>query len=336
MNLANKEESAMNLIRKYADEFDRVFVLFSGGRDSLVTLHLVMRALGKSFKVVYTRLPGNTAPECDNYVFNICKRWRLKLIVAYLDYNFWKKLKEAGFPYIAKGTTRWCKDEFKYKVWKKLGGYQTLFITGVKRSDRKVREITIKPLQFVERWKAFSLAPIFNWTKQDILNYISKHNLTVNPLYNEIGHSGNCIWCPYLNKASFIKTMKKYWNISTILFEVAFFEIPQSLHKNNVRGSSQTYERLRRYLSYIEELSIKQESIDRYFNNIIDECIDISKPEEIIYWSFHEECIDGIGKIMVKEYDLGTPGRTGKEKKGMLEDECKTIDRKGRSTEDTA
>jgi len=241
------------MIRHYTRKFNNIFVLFSGGKDSLVVLDLVARSIPKDkFVVLYTPIKGNTAPECTEYVKDICEQYDLNLLIAWLDKNLFVNFRQKGFPYIT--GMRWCAQRHKYDVWRQVAREypKSLMITGVKRSDRQKRYELIKEYQYVDLWRSWAIAPIAEWSKKEICTYIEKRRLPQNPLYSKIKHSGNCLFCPFLNKEAFFRTMYNYWEISTQLFEL-LYEPPMSEKvEGKIKGCIVVYEKLLRWMSELD------------------------------------------------------------------------------------
>jgi len=99
----------IDLIREYTDKDAETFVNFSGGRYSLVLLHLALRALGEA-KAVYVDTTISL-PECSEFVEEICDEWGVELrVIRREDVDFWEVVKRRGFPH---RRFRWCMGEFK-------------------------------------------------------------------------------------------------------------------------------------------------------------------------------------------------------------------------------
>jgi len=92
------EEKTIEIIRDYSSDFKNIFVNFSGGRYSLVVLHLALRALGE-VKAIYVDTTISL-PECNEYVKEICSEWGVDLtILERKDTDFWRLVKKKGFPF---------------------------------------------------------------------------------------------------------------------------------------------------------------------------------------------------------------------------------------------
>ncbi len=83
-HLDSLESEAVHIFREAAAEFERPVLLFSGGKDSIVMLHLAMKAFWPA-KVPFGLLhvdTGHNFPEVLEYRDRTAERYRLRLEVA--------------------------------------------------------------------------------------------------------------------------------------------------------------------------------------------------------------------------------------------------------------
>ena len=183
----------------------RFTVLFSGGKDSLASLLWVLENVPHDrWNVVYLEVTGNTHELCSRYVADVC--WELdilnKLVVRRRwDLDFFDCLRKWGMPLI--GKYRWCMYQFKLRLIKDI----PFQVTGVKRSDSVVRGRR-RAVEFFRLMKSVSINPIFDWSDGDVMSYIKEHDVELNPCYGKIGHSGNCVFCPYHRDDQIILTLQ--------------------------------------------------------------------------------------------------------------------------------
>jgi sulfate adenylyltransferase subunit 2 len=81
---AHLEHEAITIIREVAAEFERPVLLFSGGKDSVVMLHLAIRAFGPArlpFPIMHVDT-GHNFPELIEFRDRIVKKFGVELIVA--------------------------------------------------------------------------------------------------------------------------------------------------------------------------------------------------------------------------------------------------------------
>ena len=81
---AHLEHEAITIIREVAAEFERPVLLFSGGKDSVVMLHLAIRAFTPArlpFPIMHVDT-GHNFPELIEFRDRIVKQFGVELVVA--------------------------------------------------------------------------------------------------------------------------------------------------------------------------------------------------------------------------------------------------------------
>jgi len=192
-------------IRSVCSGYSRVFVMFSGGRDSLVVLDLTLRSLGTDnveALFIDTRI---ATPGLKSYVMKRCKEYGVKLNIICPNQDFFELVLKKGFPMI---KYRWCKEYLKMKPLKhfvenvkKLYG-DIILLTGVRRDESwfkaRAEKIYDHPQLGVKVY-----APIFEWSSELVKEYIRIYRLKENPLYKIYGKAYDC-WCTvYKSPADF-------------------------------------------------------------------------------------------------------------------------------------
>jgi len=208
----------IDILEKYKN-WNGKYVLFSGGKDSLVVLDLAHKYWKDNFKVIYIEITGNTHPKCNKYVHKVVNEYGVELIHLKYDRDFFDMLMELGYPSVLWSGARWCLQRFKDRpmMWFNKNNTVNLTASGMKQGDSNRRRIwieknvvngiTINPRK--KEYGKVQLLPIYNWSNEDVWNYIKENNLPLNPLYKEIGRAGNCVICPALRKCEFLAVMQK-------------------------------------------------------------------------------------------------------------------------------
>lgn len=245
---------AIKLLYKFKN-VSNVYVGFSGGKDSLVALHLTKTVLKDKVKILYIRLPGNTAPENVEYVRSIADYWGLDLIEIHVKKNFWNVFREKGFPH--KMPSRWCLQIFKNEPIKAFFSRNRprLLVSGVKKSDSRIRSIFVKPIQYNKYWQVLNIAPLWNWSKETVWQYIRKHKLPLCELYKYIHDSGNCVFCPFKTKKQLELAFSYYPEISTMVFEM-LFQVEKSKYHDGLKGSIEVQKEISNFFSKYDNQSI--------------------------------------------------------------------------------
>ncbi|MEB3851373.1 MAG: phosphoadenosine phosphosulfate reductase family protein [Desulfurococcales archaeon] len=176
-------------------------VMFSGGKDSLVALDLAHRALGPGrYVAAYIEIPGNTHEENIRYAYRVASLYGLEpgrgfLHLRSVRHSFYELVERWGWP---GPRRRWCMTTFKTQVVNRhLPGRVTA--TGVKAGDSGWRRSWARAgvLGRIPGWKTIFFKPIISWTTGMVMEYIRERRLPLNPLYETLGGSANCVYCPY-------------------------------------------------------------------------------------------------------------------------------------------
>lgn len=102
--IRKKESKAITFIHKISTRIKKpICVSYSGGKDSLVTLLLVLKS-GIKPKVSFTNT-GIELPETVENVSEVAKKFNLELLVSDAGESFWKGLDAFGLP---SRDYRWC------------------------------------------------------------------------------------------------------------------------------------------------------------------------------------------------------------------------------------
>ena len=199
--LGRLESEAIHIIREVAGEFDRPMILFSGGKDSTVLLHLAVKAFWPA-PVPFTLLhvdTGHNFPEVLDFRDRTVARHGLRLVVAsvqsYLDDGRLVERPdgtrnplqtvplldaiEAGRHDAVFGGAR--RDEDKARAKERILSLRDGFGQWDPRNQRPELWTLYNgrhtPGQHV---RAF---PISNWTELDVWRYIEREGIELPPLY---------------------------------------------------------------------------------------------------------------------------------------------------------
>lgn len=215
--LERQVEEAVAFIRKMDKKIGKpVIVSFSGGKDSLVSLHLTLKSIGEP-----TLLFNNTGielPETIETVVKVSEKYGLKLEVADAGNAFWDSVKTFGPP---ARDYRWCCKVAKLvplaKKMLREWPMGALNIVGQRayESLERARSTRIWRNKWVPL--VISASPIQYWSQLSIWLYIFREKLldNVNPLYFKGFDRIGCFMCPASRLAEFEevkKTHPKLWS----------------------------------------------------------------------------------------------------------------------------
>jgi 3'-phosphoadenosine 5'-phosphosulfate sulfotransferase (PAPS reductase)/FAD synthetase len=205
-------EKIVNQMRSFACNGNDICIDFSGGKYSLVLLHLAHRAF-KEVKAVYVDTT-QTIPECDEYVKKISDEWGTELtIIKREDMNFWSLVERKGFPHV---RFRWCMKELKsipLRLFNESNGNNYLHFTGtnIGRSSERKKIYDIRgAYHFNHHIGSYVFHPLLGWNDQMVDEYVEKYGLQVNSCYSIYGQGGNCYYCPYIKRKEYYLKLAKF------------------------------------------------------------------------------------------------------------------------------
>lgn len=238
----NKEQYSLDLIQKALEKSTYPVVSFSGGKDSTVLLHLVMKVAGNSVPVLHINT-GVEFPEAINFRDKLVKEHNLTLYEqpAFPE-TFWSVTEKYGFPINQRGfkggeaTTKCCYYLKKKPLHRAVKKYQIdLNFTGIRAVESHHRAIVRKThgdYYFNKRHKFYSCHPIMHWTNKEIEEYINKEGILLSPIYNKtLPEKPNyrlrtgCWACPQgWNSGKALWLKKHYPNFYNTLMKKGFAE----------------------------------------------------------------------------------------------------------------
>ena len=172
-----------------------VIVSFSGGKDSLVALHLTLKTGLKPLLLFNDT--GIEMPETREIVTSIAKTYGLELLRADAGDAFWRAVERVGPP---GKDYRWCCKVTKLAPLARLLEKEfpdgALNIVGQRAFESYDRARS--PRVWRNRWlpKILNISPIQDWPQLLIWLYIWKEGLKYNPLYERGFDRIGCFMCP--------------------------------------------------------------------------------------------------------------------------------------------
>ena len=211
MNAEIMETLAQETIKKiyktfvqYKKKVDIFYVAFSGGKDSVVTLDLVQKALPHNDFVVLFGDTGMELPttlELIPVIKDWCKSLHIKFFIAKSHMNALDSWNLFGPP---SRQLRWCCSVHKsvpvLNMVRSLVDnsklIRTVMITGV-RADESSTRANYETLSIGKKISGqYSFHPILNWSSAEIYLYMMKCNLPINIAYKLGSNRVGCLMCP--------------------------------------------------------------------------------------------------------------------------------------------
>lgn len=199
-------ETIKKIYNTYVDYMDRVdvfYVAFSGGKDSVVALDLVQRALPHNkFKVLF----GDTGMEFpDTYkiveqVERNCTEFKIEFLRAKSDFDPEFTWRQFGPP---AQTMRWCCSVHKttpqiilLREYTNNPHFRGMAFTGV-RGDESASRSEYEGVSHGEKVRGqYSCPPILEWNSAELFSYIYERQLLINDAYKKGNSRAGCLVCP--------------------------------------------------------------------------------------------------------------------------------------------
>ncbi|MDE6946318.1 MAG: phosphoadenosine phosphosulfate reductase family protein, partial [Anaeroplasmataceae bacterium] len=226
-------KKVFNTYIKFKDKVDVFYVAFSGGKDSIVTLDIVQRALPhNSFKVLF----GDTGMEFpDTYdtvaiIEKECNRQCIEFIRAKSDLDPHCTWKQFGSP---SKVTRWCCSVHKTspQILALRNNLDKIDFTGMAfvgvRASESATRSEYDYISLGEKHKGqYSCNPILEWNAAELYLYVYSENLHLNEAYKKGNNRAGCLVCPnvseknaYFRRTCYPKEVDEYMNIIADLYK---------------------------------------------------------------------------------------------------------------------
>ena len=200
---ADTIKKIFNTYVEYMEKVDVFYVAFSGGKDSIVALDLVQRALPHNkFKMLF----GDTGMEFpDTYdivkkIREYCQDEDIEFLKAECEFSpeyTWRKF---GPP---AQTMRWCCSVHKtapqiilLREYMNNPHFRGMAFTGV-RGDESASRSEYEGVSQGEKIRGqYSCHPILEWNSAELFAYIFDRNLLLNEAYKKGNSRAGCLVCP--------------------------------------------------------------------------------------------------------------------------------------------
>lgn len=224
------QETIKNIYNTYIKQhssIDVAYVAFSGGKDSVVILDLVQRALPhNSFKVLFgnTDMEFPTTIDLVNQVQKQCEEQNIEFYEAKSKYSAKTMWKVFGPP---ARKVRWCCTVHKTapvinKICEiyNMGKINSMMITGV-RGFESIKRSSYDEISMGKKMPGqISYHPLLEWSSADVYLYIYTYDLLLNEAYKYGFGRVGCIMCPnssekheYIKRHFFEKEVDEYCDI---------------------------------------------------------------------------------------------------------------------------
>lgn len=218
-----------NTVNDKKKKVDLFYVAFSGGKDSVVVLDLVQKALPhNAFSVVFgdTDMEFPTTMNLVDDIEKMCKDEGITFLNAKARMTSKESWNKFGPP---ARRIRWCCSVHKTVPvinelcnHYKLDKLRAMMITGV-RGDESLSRSDYDQLSIGKKVVGqYSFHPILNWSSAEIFLYIYEKNLLLNEAYKYGFNRVGCIMCPnssekheYIKIKCFPNTVQRFCDLIT-------------------------------------------------------------------------------------------------------------------------
>lgn len=211
-----------NTYEDYKNKVDVFYVAFSGGKDSVVALDIVQRALPhNSFMVLFgdTGMEFSDTYKAVNQVEQECTNCGIKFLRARSKFSpeyTWRKF---GPP---SQTMRWCcsihKTTPQILLLREVTGnphFRGMAFTGI-RGDESISRSEYDDVSLGEKVKGqFSCHPILDWNSAELFSYIYERGLILNETYKKGNSRAGCLVCPLATSKNMFFKEQTYGNKQT-------------------------------------------------------------------------------------------------------------------------
>lgn len=192
-----------NTYIEYNNKVDVFYVAFSGGKDSVVTLDLVQRALPHNkFKVLFGDT-GMESPDTYKEIKSIeqdCKDIKVEFLKAKSCLSPAQSWNVFGPPAV---TIRWCCSVHKsapqillLREYTQSPNVRGMAFTGI-RGDESLSRSEYDELNDGKKVRGqFSFHPILEWNSAELFTYIYQRKLRLNEAYKKGNSRVGCLVCP--------------------------------------------------------------------------------------------------------------------------------------------
>ncbi|MDO8842388.1 MAG: phosphoadenosine phosphosulfate reductase family protein [Methanocalculus sp.] len=193
--LLSMEQDSIRFIQDLSEqETLPITVSYSGGKDSLVTLILTLKAIGP-VPLLFADT-GFEFPETYENIDRVCERYKVELFSEDGEAGFWKGFQKHGPPAV---NLRWCCKACKLTpvndlIEKQWGECLSLIGQRKYESARRMKSRRVWRNQNVPN--QLSAAPIQHWNALHVWLYLFQEKAPYNILYEEGLDRIGCYMCP--------------------------------------------------------------------------------------------------------------------------------------------
>lgn len=192
-----------DIYRRYRNKLDCFHVAFSGGKDSIVLLDLVKKALPKSGFVVVFGDTGMEFPDTYDVIDKVEEQCHADEVEFYRATSHLKPEESWRLFGPPSRVLRWCcsvhksaPQTLKLREVLDKNDYTGMAFVGV-RSHESAKRADYDYENYGKKQKGqYSHNSILEWTSAEVWLYIFTHGLVINEAYKKGNSRAGCLFCP--------------------------------------------------------------------------------------------------------------------------------------------
>jgi phosphoadenosine phosphosulfate reductase len=195
-NAALAQLSARERVRWAVDAFgDSVVLLSSMQRTALVLMH-IFHDLGLANEVLFVDT-GYHFFATLRMRDQVMRQWHLRLVTLYPELTIEEQEARHGKKLFSskEGQPECCRMRKEEPLLRHLARKTTPVVVNGLRREEGGRRANLTPLVRDLRTKGYQISPLYDWTKDDVEAYTTRHGLPVHPLYEQSYASIGCYPC---------------------------------------------------------------------------------------------------------------------------------------------
>ncbi len=215
------------IYEKYKGKLDLFHVAFSGGKDSVVLLDLVKKALPKGSFVVIFGDTGMEFPDTYDVIEKTRQNCEQEEIPFYVSKSYFEPKNSWELFGPPSHVLRWCcgvhKSTPQTLMLREITGknnYTGLDFVGI-RAGESINRSRYKYEDYGKKQKGqYSHNPILEWTSAEVWLYIFANGITINEAYKKGNVRAGCLFCPtsggrsdYIRRQSYTSEIDRYVDI---------------------------------------------------------------------------------------------------------------------------
>ena len=188
------EQDARAIIERAIEEHrpKAVLALVSGGKDSVVNAH-VARGYATHIGMANTTIGSGATRQ---FVRELAHDWHMPFIEAFPPVSYEDIVLKEGFPGPGAHTIMFSRlKQRAFRRMRRMLGIrnaEVLFLSGVRKPESAIRRRAGRIKEVAMDDGSPWAAPLAHWETLSVWGYLSKHELSISPVANVMGLSGEC------------------------------------------------------------------------------------------------------------------------------------------------